>query len=619
MAAPKWEAGKLYLPGDIVQPKTSQPASPVSLQNPGWETGDETGWDVNIVSQSGSVFLGVRNKDPHTGVYIYAMDASSGNATVEGLNDEVIPTAAGATVSARMYMRRSGATTASAQLYLNWYDAGSSLISTTTSQTYTQPETWIHATVSGVAPAGAASVRVGFRGVVSGDGDFRFDDATFTDTGGAVSGLIYRAVQAAPGLSGSTEPAWPLTLGVQVVDNEVTWEAISATRITWEASPILVSGPTEPTWPTDVGDTVPDNTIAWEAVSRRVTDDNCPNTKVVAIAASKVYAADGDIVRFSATVNPLDWTTQEDAGYLPVGLQQYGANDVQVLGLYRTNLTPFSASTFQNWQVDEDPRNMAILDAMEGIGSVEQRAAQPVSNDLFYLARLGVRTVGIAGGSTNLAAGDVGMPIDPLVQSAVTASDAGPGKRLSTYYPSSGQYWLMMPGVDGAGVAPGFSETFVYTMNKIGSIGAWSRYTYPWEIEDTALLGNDLYIKAGDSIFIVDETSIEDQDEAGDPVEVVATIRWPYLDFGAPGVTKGMIGFDMVGNGTVTVQFGYDQRNFATLTPAYEVTADTVTGSIIGFPWSAASWSPQLQFSSNDGEWEWLAMQMYLQDFRTTS
>lgn len=435
-----------------------------------------------------------------------------------------------------------------------------------------------------------------------------------------MSGLLYRAVQPAAGLSGSTEPAWPLVLGVQVVDNEVIWEAINATRITWEASPILVSGPTEPvTWPTDVGGTVADNTIVWEAVSRRVTDENCPNTKVVAIASSKVYAADADIIRFSATVNPLDWTSQEDAGYLPVGLQQYGANDVQAINLYRGNLVNFSASTFQNWQVDEDPRNMAILDAMEGIGSIEQRAAQPVSNDLFYLARLGVRTVGIAGGSTNLAAGDVGMPIDPLIQSAVTASDAGNGRRLSTYYPSSGQYWLMMPGVDGSAVAPGYTETFVYTMNKIGSIGAWSRYTFPWEIEDTALQGNDLYIKSGDSIFLVADDTIEDEDENGDPVTVLATIRWPYLDFGAPGQIKGMVGFDMVGTGTVSVQFGYDQRDFNVVTPAYSITADTVPGNIIGFPWSAASWSPTLQFSSDDGEWEWLAMQMYLQDFRTTS
>lgn len=163
------------------------------------------------------------------------------------------------------------------------------------------------------------------------------------------------------------------------------------------------------------------------------------------------------------------------------------------------------------------------------------------------------------------------------------------------------------------------SSVFVYTMNKVGSIGAWSRYVFPWEVEDHTQLEDDLYLRSGDAIYILDEDVLTDEDANGDPVEVVGEIRWPYLDFGAPGVTKRLIGFDMVGTGTVTVQFGYDQRDFDVLTPEYTIEADTVPGSIIGFPWAAPSFSLRLQFSSTDGPWEWLATQVYLQDFRTTA
>src|SRR5690606_3282256 len=113
-------------------------------------------------------------------------------------------------------------------------------------------------------------------------------------------------------------------------------------------------------------------------------------TCALPIAASKVFCADDDIVRYSATVNPLDWSSSDDAGYLPTGLQNYGANPVEAMGLYRGNLVVFNAEAFQLWQVDEDPASMALLDALP-MGSTQHHAMAPVSNDLFFLASQGVR------------------------------------------------------------------------------------------------------------------------------------------------------------------------------------------------------------------------------------
>ena len=76
---------------------------------------------------------------------------------------------------------------------------------------------------------------------------------------------------------------------------------------------------------------------------------------------------------------------------------------------------------------------------MEGIGSTHQQAVQPVSDDLFFLAALGVRTVSIAEGSNNLASGDVGVPLDILIQADVAAVDVEP---VASYYPGAGQFWL---------------------------------------------------------------------------------------------------------------------------------------------------------------------------------
>ena len=447
-AAPKWQAGKLYLPGDLVQPIKRPPSQVPTLQNPGFESGTLEGWDVEY-DLPGVTQPQVRNYRPRSGVYNLSFEVPNGAAKVyvTVLNKAQPAVTPGQRITARGWVRLSFHGITGGRTILAWYDANGERIGidegTYFHKLANSTERWDESAVSGVAPAGAASVRAGWLLDLEGRdaADVRVDDLTWDYAGVETNdGLLYRAVQAAAGTSGSTEPNWPPVLGQQVTDNEVIWEAVSTSRVTWTASPLYVSGDTEPDWPTTVGSRVNDNGISWEAVSRRVEDEKCPNSKVVAIVASKVYAADEDIVRYSATVNPLDWSSPEDAGYLPYGLQQYGANPVAALGIYRSNLVVFNSQAFQMWQVDEDPANSALLDALP-IGSTFHKALSPVSNDLFFLSAQGVRTVGIAGGSTNLAAGDVGMPIDPLVQEALAVDGAAP---RATYVPSMGQYWLAM-------------------------------------------------------------------------------------------------------------------------------------------------------------------------------
>lgn len=259
------------------------------------------------------------------------------------------------------------------------------------------------------------------------------------ESNGASVTLTQDANALEAGTSGATEPDWPGAIGSTVQDGTVTWLAVAVDSVTWEASSVLTSGQNEPTWPTVPGSYTFDNNIAWETVPLRITDENCPHSKVVAIAASKVFAGDTDVVRFCATLNARDWSTADDAGFLPSGLQQKSQVGVDAMGVYRGNLAVWSASTFQVWQVDPDPAAMALLDAMEGIGSMHQQAVQPVSDDLFFLAALGVRTVAIAEGTNNLATGDVGVPIDILVQAEANAVDVEP---IASYYPGAGQYWL---------------------------------------------------------------------------------------------------------------------------------------------------------------------------------
>lgn len=610
MTTPKWQAGKLYPTGSLVQPKTTAPAGALTpLTNPGFETGDLTGWQV-----VGSVAV---SSEHFGGAFGAHMTGSSGQARV--ISTDLKPVTPGMSITGTAQYKQGAASSGknTGCVILWWYDAGLAQIPREDMGnlvTSGKNGAWHLSTVNAVAPAGAAFVVVGGLSNRSDSDGSSFDDFTISNHMATVTeGLVYRAVQPAAGLSGAIEPVWPTVNGVQVIDNEVIWEAVIGTRLTWQARPILKSGPTEPAWNDAVGSITEDNTIAWVADDRSIKDPNCPASDIVVIGASKVHVGDNDIDRYSATVNPLDFTTPDDAGYLATGLQQYGANPIAGMGLYRGNLVAFNSEAFQMWQIDEDPANMALLDALP-IGCTRHHAITPVSNDLFFLSAQGVRTIGIAGASTNLQTGDVGMPIDPLVQAAMAVIDAAGDEALGLYYPAAGQYWLIFPDTDA-----NTSEVFVYTMTKLGGVGAWSRYTFPYAIEDWALKGDDLFVRSVNKVFRISDSLLGDTLEAdADPVPFQGVIQWPWLDFGNPGVTKMMVGFDCVCDGNPEVSFGYDQTDQAAFTTPYAIPADTVPGMVIPMPLAAPSLSCKLTFDGTES-WHFRALTLYLNDNRMTS
>lgn len=595
MAVPRWQPGRLYQTGTVVQDVASGIVVSEPVTNSGFESGDSdwtkgTGWVIENVA-------GLQ------GAWRARFSPSSGNHLL--ISDDRRAVDPGITkITVQGYMRTVGSGTT--RIAVRWFDAGLATLKTDFSTTnLIGPATSFRKlSVTATAPNNAAFAAAAVEGGNITDDVFvdnvTWDYARLTP----VSEVIFKAVQAAAGFSGTSEPVWPTVIGNTVVDNGVTWEAVQANRVVWTCSSLLTSGSSEPTFPTEIGGVVVDNDIGWETFSRRVDDVNNPNTKQVAILASKIFAGDDDIVRFSATVNPLDWTTANDAGYIPFGLNTYGSQPVTALGIYRSNLVVFNSKAFQMWQVDEDPANFAILDAVP-VGSPYYKSPSPVSNDLVFLTAEGIRSMGIAGASTNLQAGFFGKQIDPLVKAAI----AGIGDIddiLSLFFPGAGQYWLIFG-----------AEAFVLTINGGKSDMSWSRYVFPSAIDDWTINDTDLFLRSGDKVWKFDAATLID-DSGGANVQFVGDVEWPYLDFGALGVTKSLIGFDIVADGTFTVSIGYNQKDLSQFTTPYSIVGDTLVGDIIPLPVSAPSFQLRLQFAGNEA-WEWSAAALHLKDFRRTS
>lgn len=574
MATPVWQPGTIYAPGSLVQSASAIAPVPDQVTNGGFESGN-TGWSLG----SGFSIGEFGNGTHFQGTWSLQWDLTGSGRAINTNATEVVP---GQTINANCQVQQGASSSgeAGARAEIAWYDASDELISFSSGNLIDSGsnQTWKQSSVTGVAPAGAAFARFSVYAERSGGGDELWVDNCTWDAVVTTlpTGLVFRAVQALAGYSGATEPVWPIVNGATVVDNEVTWEAVFASRVVWEAAPVLVSGSYEPDWPTIPDGTVADGTIKWVAMNARVQDAKCPHSKIVAIAVSKIFAADEDIIPFSATTNPLDWSSEADAGYLPFGLNTYGATPVGGLGLYRGNLIAFNSEGYQMWQVDQDPANMALLDASP-VDCVYRKSVQAVMNDLVFLSSQGVRNISIAGGSTNLQAGSFGKQIDPLVLAKLQAGL----EPISLFFPGFGQYWLIFD-----------DEAFVLTINS-SKDQSWSRYVFPAAITDFAIQSGVLYLRAGDLVWEVSLEALADDVYFDVPTIEGLTIPedpgtllvWPNAVLfrrtqGSVGVAQTPNGYSSSG-GSVTIpgdNGGYAVVSSAGTTGAFAAFTVTVGG-----------------------------------------
>lgn len=636
-----WAAGTLYSPGAVVVPTSTQGAFVNAIPNGDFEGGSGAGGWTFTDPGGGTGEWAFSTVNPYQGAECISIPGGTtigaGGALATMTSYSLVTPGQSVTATAYLNPNNSGANL-TLWIQLNWYNSSDTIISSSGNQQNEQEGGGYRlASVTGTAPPGAAHCRVAIgagSGTTGRNAGFA-DLVTWNlETAAPVTNFLFEAIQAAAASSAPQQPTWPTTLGATVVDGGVTWQAIGTSIITWQAIPLMESGLTAPTFPTTIGNTVFDYStysnlngyittlcsMTWQCIDRHVMDTNCPQTIPVALGASHVFDGNNDIVNYSAAVNPIDWSSTNNAGYLPTGLNNYGDNPVAMLALYRSNLMVFNAGGYQMWQIDPDPQNMALLDA-QPIGSIYPRAAQSVANDLLFLAEVGVRNIGTVGPTANMAVGNTGQPIDPLILAQIQAATYDP---FSIYYPARGQYWLIFG-----------AQVFVLTINGTQGTKSWARYIFPQVITDATLNAGFLYFRTVNNVvwqLNAQSVGIDDNNTLttlASPVAFNGVVQWPYLDMGALGINKMLVGVDLVGDGSCSIQLAYNQADKSTFvdnalfTTSTGVTApyfiaidDTVPGEPIPFPINAPSYSLILTFTgstSSPNPWTWEAANLYVQ------
>lgn len=375
------------------------------------------------------------------------------------------------------------------------------------------------------------------------------------------------------------------TPGSQIFDGELSVYEVVPFGLEWTCK--RFNSDTEPTWPTTIGATLTDLETTWTARVDEVLDDNCPQTREATIAANKIWAIDNDVVRFSSTSRPRNWSAAEDAGFLPTGLKTQSDPDLRTLDVYRGTLSVWTDSAMQLWQIDPDPANHTFIDVIEGAGTAYSRGTTALVNDLLYLSGEGIRSMRITSSTGNVESDDVGSVIDPLVKAALAGkSDFDP---LSLYFPNTGQYWCFVG-----------TEVFVFSMHRTSGIYAWSRWELPWSVQYATTLAGVAYVLASDGyLYQYDETSYQDEDGTGN-VLFTTLIDWPYLSMGDAGLLKQVMGADVVATHSCDLTFGYDPGNTALRTTALTVGPDTRPGGLVQVEVGCTSIAPRITHTANE-------------------
>lgn len=320
-----------------------------------------------------------------------------------------------------------------------------------------------------------------------------------------------------------------------------------------------------------------------------IADVNCPNTSAVTKKASKIFAVKDDVVRFCKTSTPRDWTTVSDAGFLGVGIQQSGATNPTALGEYSGNLVVFFKDSSQVWTVDPDPAKMTFVQGLD-VGCPYPHGAANMAGDVFFASYDGIRSITTQSTTGNMIDVDVGSPIDSLVKPVfLSTSDV-----KSFYFRGGGQFWSMVG-----------NTAYVYSFSRTSKISAWSRYTFPFTIDDYTELDGDLYLRSGNTVYLLNESAYND---AGNPFTV--TIEFPYLDFKTPGVMKMIQGMDTVMIGSADMQIKFDARQPEFITPAIEMVGDTRPGEQTAVEVVSVGIAPVIT-STNDAPFELHAITYY--------
>ncbi len=254
---------------------------------------------------------------------------------------------------------------------------------------------------------------------------------------------------------------------------------------------------------------------------------------------SKMYAAAGRKLRFSAIDQPTDWTTEKDgAGFIQFANQDSHSERLVGLEEYQGKLAVFARHAIQIQEVDPDPKLNRLINTLNNTGSTAARSIVNFGNsDVFYLSDSGIRSIRARSVTDSAYSADVGVAIDrTLIEYLQGLDEQTIHKAVATIEPTHGRYLIAING-----------KIFCYSFFPGSDIKAWTMWEPGFAVEMFALFDRVLYCRSGDTIYALGGLSGRDLPEEAGEIELKVTL--PYLTGGRDATIKRLTGIDMAMKG----------------------------------------------------------------------
>lgn len=313
------------------------------------------------------------------------------------------------------------------------------------------------------------------------------------------------------------------------------------------------------------------------------SDPNTPNFvtgigKKIVRLRGRMFMISSDVVKYSAANNPLDWTTVDDAGFLPTN------NNTEewlpeALGVYDNKLAVFYKNSVQLWNIEENIKQSSIDRVIRGVGTLSPHSIVSVLNDIYFLSGIGIRSISKAQYLDIDNANDIGAPIDSIINEGGQNYNNVYWRQYVSSTLFDSKYIIVTEN------QARDNRAYVLSINEGSGIKAWSEY------ESTTLLSNGhkrFFTEHNNELYFLcyvanpnypdntrgiakfDKTVFTDDDSL---FEVM--VQTYYLDFKSPGVLKNVYGMDVIIEGEGTVSIGWDVNDDNAWTEPMVVSGNT--------------------------------------------
>ena len=286
----------------------------------------------------------------------------------------------------------------------------------------------------------------------------------------------------------------------------------------------------------------------------------------------KLYSTASANLYFSALNAPTQWISGTDYGFINMASQTAGQETLTVAEEYQGLMVIFSENNIRIWSISEDSSANVFIQTLQNTGTIAPRSVIPYgSEDVFYLASSGIRSIKARNASNAAYVSDVGTPIDTHIREYMnTLTKEEVRDAIGIVEPIDGRFWLGIK-----------NRIYVLSYFPSAKISAWSYYEVDFTIKNFAKVGDQIYVRGTDSdgidyLYLHGGLNNETYPAKN---EDVCLIELPYFSANDPAGNKHLLGFDIVGINSWNVDLLPDPNN-----DQVKTNLGTATGVTYGQP-----------------------------------